>query len=455
MAEPASSSHLISVSSYVWQLAAIGVCLALLAFTSLSEAALMRVELGRARQLAQEGRRGARGLVRLVERRQEVLSNLVLVINLCIIIASAYTTEVTIGLSLGSTRWVPVSSVGMILVILILCEVTPKTYAVRRAEAVGLLAGPLLNAFDRVVSPVGRFLYLIAIWLIRHAVVPLIGGRVTPARPRYSDEEVMALVAEGEAEGDIEEEEKEMIHGVIEFADKVAREVMTPRTDMVCVSGDSSLLEAARISEETGFSRLPVYEENVDHIIGILYVKDMLSAVQTGRSELAARQVARKPPPLVPESKKLTEVLNLMQRHRLHMAIVIDEYGGTAGLVAIEDLLEEIFGEIQDEHDFEAEPVRVVDETTLVLDARVSTDEVKDRLGITIPEGDFDSVGGFILDQLGRLPVAGEKLTWRNTDFIVEEVSENRIQRVRVILQPVEEGQLGPSDGEEQEGEQG
>jgi CBS domain containing-hemolysin-like protein len=141
---------------------------------------------------------------------------------------------------------------------------------------------------------------------------------------------------------------------------------------------------------------------------------------------------------MVPESRQVHEVLRLMQRKRLHMAIVIDEYGGTAGLVTIEDLLEEIFGEIRDEHDVELEPIRPIDEHSAVVDARVSVDDIEDHFGVELPEGEFDSIGGFILDQLGHLPAAGEQLSWRNLDFTVEAVSENRIQRIRIVRRPEE-----------------
>ncbi len=229
-----------------------------------------------------------------------------------------------------------------------------------------------------------------------------------------------------------------MIAGVIEFADKVAREVMTPRTDIVWIPADAPLVEAAQVSERTGYSRLPVCVEDVDHIVGILYMKDVISALRAGGPQLTAGQVARKPVPMVPESKKIAELLNLMQRKRLHMAIVIDEYGGTAGLVTIEDLLEEIFGEIRDEHDFESEPISPLDERTAVVDARISVDDFEDHFGVNLPEGDFDSLGGFMLDQLGHLPAVGEQASWRSLDFIVEAVSENRIQRVRVVRNPEE-----------------
>jgi len=277
-------------------------------------------------------------------------------------------------------------------------------------------------------------------------LAPVIGGQATPSAPVYSDAEVMAMVSEGEEKGDIEEGEMEMIHGVIEFSDKVTREVMTPRTDMVCVPAETSLLETARVSEETGYSRLPVYEESVDHIVGIVYAKDMVVALEGDGSGLTAIDIARKPAAVVPESKQVSEVLHLMQRNRLHMAIAIDEYGGTAGLVTIEDLLEEIFGEIRDEYDTESERFHVVSDTVTTADAWASIDEIEDRLGVTLPEGEFDSIGGFILDQLGRLPAVGEQVVWGNLEFTVERVSENRILRVRVVRM-VEEAE-GEQDGE-------
>ena len=440
MGDGGLATALSGLGAYLPQVTAVGFCLLLLAFCSLSEAALVRVTPGRARQWVEEGRRGARGLERLVANRQRVLSSLVLLINVSVIVVAAYTTSITIGLSGGSERWVPLASLAMILVILVVCEVAPKTYGVHKAEAVAGAVAPLVSFLHVLARPFANVLYLVAMWVIRRLVVPVFGGEAVAGSSPYSDAEVLAIVSAGEAEGDVEAEEKEMIQGVIEFAETVAREVMTPRTDMACVPAEATLLEAARISGETGYSRLPVYEGDVDHIIGILYAKDMVSALERDGASLTAAETARKPPPVVPESKKVSEVLHLMQRNRLHMAVVIDEYGGTAGLVTIEDLLEEIFGELRDEYDVEAEPVHVVSETVLVLDARVSTDEVEDQLGVALPEGDFDSVGGFILDQLGRLPTAGEKLAWRNLEFTVEAVGENRILKVRVEKRPEEGG---------------
>lgn len=433
MIDPSSASLTTDFGRFGGQIAAIVLCWLLLSFASLAEAALVRLEVVRVRQLAAERGWLGQRLLELVENRQEVLSTLILLINLAIIAASAYTTEVVIRITGGSERWILAASFAMILFLLIFCEVTPKTYGVRRAEKVGLAVVPVLFVLHKVVRPVGRVLHLVGMAIIRRVLIPVIGGEALAGLPMYSDQEVLEMVAEGQANGDIEQEEREMIAGVIEFADKVTREVMTPRTDMAWIAAGTSLAEAAQISERTGYSRLPVCVDDVDHVVGILYAKDMISALGAGRPELTADQVSRKPVPLVPESRKIGEVLNLMQRKRLHMAIVIDEYGGTAGLVTIEDLLEEIFGEIRDEHDFEAEPINRIDENTAVVDARVSVADVESLFGVDLPQGEFDSIGGLVLDQLGHVPSTGESATWRNLHLTVDAVSENRIERVRVV----------------------
>ncbi len=447
MTDPTLPRILAEASAIRGELAVIIGCWCVLAFSSLSEAALARVEMSRARQLAEE--RGSKRLLALVENRQEVLSTLILLVNLAVIVVSAYTTQIAIRLSGGHPTSLLGASVAMIAFILIFCELTPKTYGVRKAETVALALAPLLFTVHWIARPAARLIHLSGVGIIRRVVAPIAGGRALAGLPQYTDQEVLEMVSEGEAKGGIEEEERDMIAGVIEFADKVAREVMTPRTDMVWVEEGASLVEAARISEETGYSRLPVCVEDVDHVVGILYMKDTVPAFKPGAPETTAGALARRPAPVVPESKKVHEVLHLMQRRRLHMAIVIDEYGGTAGLVTIEDLLEEIFGEIRDEHDVEVEPIRQVDETTSLVDARVSVDDFEDHFETKLPKGEFDSIGGFILDRLGRLPAMGEQLSWRDLDFMVEDVSENRVKRVRVSRRSEAHG--GESDSEDAE----
>ncbi|MCJ7750086.1 MAG: DUF21 domain-containing protein, partial [Armatimonadetes bacterium] len=215
MSDPSSAIALTEVGKFSGQIVAVVICWLLLGFSSLSEAALVRMETVRARQLAEERGWGAQRLVYLVSNRQEVLSSLILLINLSIIGAAAYTTEIAIHLSGGDLRWIALASAGMIVFLLIFCEVTPKTFGVRRAESVALALAPLLFVVYRVVSPLGRLLHLVGLVIIRRALVPVFGGKALAGLPRYSDAEVLELVGEGEVNGDIETEEREMIAGVI------------------------------------------------------------------------------------------------------------------------------------------------------------------------------------------------------------------------------------------------
>ncbi len=370
-----------------------------------------------------------------------MLSSLIVLINLAVIVVSACTTMIAISLGGGSARLVPIFSLAMIVFILIFCELTPKTFAVGRAGSIALVLAPVIEGLHLAARPLARLLHALAAAVNRRLIVPVIGGQVTPRWPAYTDEEVIELVAAGEAQGSVEEEELEMIEGVIEFADKVVREVMTPRTDIIGVPAEATLAEAAQVGRESGYSRLPVYQGSIDTVVGILYAKDMVIALQSDTPERTAEEVARKPAPFVPESKRLHEVLQFMQRNRLHMVIVIDEYGGTSGLATIEDLVEEIFGELQDEYDVEIEPIRQVGENSFLLDASVGVGEVEDELDMKLPEGDYDSIGGFLLDLLGRLPMPGEQVTWKNLLFTVEAVSRNRIRQIRLERQPVAEGE--------------
>ena len=233
MSDPSSAIALTEVGRFSGQIVAVVICWLLLGFSSLSEAALVRMETVRARELAEERGRGAQRLVYLVSNRQEVLSSLILLINLSIIVASAYTTEIAIHLSGGDQRWIALASAGMIVFLLVFCEVTPKTFGMRRSESVALALAPLLYVIYRVMHPLGRLLHLVGLFIIRRALVPVFGGKALAGLPRYSDAEVLELVGEGQVNGDIETEERDMIVGVIEFADKVTREVMTPRTEIM------------------------------------------------------------------------------------------------------------------------------------------------------------------------------------------------------------------------------
>jgi len=245
------------------------------------------------------------------------------------------------------------------------------------------------------------------------------------------DSDILSLVEREEAAGGVEEQERRMIRGIIALEDKTAREIMVPRIDMSAVDVEDGISEVAAIVNERGFSRVPVYRENIDDIIGIMYAKDVLRAMSNGNARPSLADLVREPV-FIPESKRLDELLTEMQTTHSHMAIVVDEYGGTAGLVTIEDLLEEIVGEIEDEYDIARPAMEVISPDEVVLDAGMDTDILKELFGFEVDSDDFDTVGGFLIHALGRLPVVGDEITADGLTMRVLSMSGRRVRRLRI-----------------------
>ena len=255
-------------------------------------------------------------------------------------------------------------------------------------------------------------------------------------------EKQLETVAEavGANGADLEEEEREMIHGVVELADTEVKEIMLPRPDMVCVDQNSSLDQMRELVKKSGHSRIPIYKENIDNITGIIHVKDLFLKETQGKKITNLSQLARKAY-FIPETKKIDELLKEFKRDKNHMAIVVDEYGGTAGLVTLEDILEEIVGEIQDEYDMEVPPIQKLDDGTYRVDARVSIEDLNEELGTKIAQKGFETVGGFIYDLVGSVPEEGKVLEFKSPEIelkiVVEKVEGQRIKTVKVTLTPI------------------
>jgi CBS domain containing-hemolysin-like protein len=259
-----------------------------------------------------------------------------------------------------------------------------------------------------------------------------------PEGPFVTDEDLRQLVDIDDDE-ESEEEEQELIHSVFEFSDTIVREVMVPRPDMVVLPSDATLEQALETITQAGYSRIPIFDGDIDNIVGVLYAKDLLKRSTEDGSTRAA--TLSRAPLFVPEQKKLAELLREMQEQRVHMAIVIDEYGGTAGLVTIEDLVEEIVGEIVDEYDKEEPLVEPLGDGALRVDAKLGIDEVNELLGVELPDDDWDTVGGLVYELTGRVPVPGETVRFASIEFQTERVTGRRIQKVviRRVTAPVEE----------------
>jgi len=321
---------------------------------------------------------------------------------------------------------VGIEVVAITSAILFFGELIPKLQALRDPEKWALGSARILQAVKWLASPVSVPLALLA------------GGlaRLFGIRPQQtftlSEEEIRALFHVGEKHGVLEEEEREMIHSIFEFGDTIAREVMVPRIDVVAVEKEISLPDLIATIQKFGHSRIPVFDGRIDNIIGVIHAKDLLPALREPESFEALKVI--RPPFFIPEEKKIDDLLREFQSSKVHMAIVVDEYGGTAGVVTLEDIIEEIVGEIQDEYDREQPLVTRMDETTLIASGRVPIYDLNEHLdSLTIEESEaYDTLGGFVYSQLGRLPRRGDRFEFESLRFTVEELVGKRIVRVRI-----------------------
>jgi putative hemolysin len=415
-------------SSYSW-VGVLAVLFALSALFSGSETAITALSKARLRKLKEDRVKGAETLERLLANTPRLLSTIILGNTLVNIIAASVATEVAIRVY--GSYGVGIASGLTTLAILIFGEITPKTYAVRRPEKVALATFRLVAAFSYVLYPISKVLLVIANGILR-----LLGQEAIKQGPFMTADEIKTVVAIGEEEGVLEEEERKMIHSILEFGDTIVKEVMVPRTDMVAIEADRTVEEALGIARKHGYSRIPVYEGSLDNVIGILYVKDLLNFFDRGKLDVLVKDVAREPF-FVPETKRVDELLREFQVNKTHMAIVVDEYGGTAGLVTLEDLLEEIVGEIFDEYDFEEEKrIEEVAPGEWLFDGRVDIDGVEELLGIGFEEEEAETIGGAITSLLGHVPMEGEEVEFGGYRFAVEKVAGRRVKLIRATKVP-------------------
>jgi putative hemolysin len=408
------------------------VCFFVAALASGTETALTSVGRLRVRFLAEQGSQAAGILQRLRSDPNRFLSTVLFVNTLALIVASTSTAllsdDVFTGLGvpsgwrLGLTLLV---SFVLSVILLIAAEVTPKTLAITHAERVALAAaGPV----DRLASFLGPIL-----WAVTFISRGITGGRAARA-PYLTEEELISLLHVSEEQGVIEEQEHQMIHGIIEIGDKTVREIMVPRTDIVAVELHADLREVVRIFKEHRHTRLPVFEQDIDHVVGLIHTKDLLLFYTLSTSQKFDMDKLLRHIEFTPEQKKVDELLHDMRTKKVHMMIVVDEYGGTAGLVTLEDLLEEIVGEIRDEYDSaEEDELVMLNDHEARVDAGFPLEELNSRLGLAIEEsGDYDSVGGYVHSVLGKIATPGDTFRGGRAQWTVEKVKGRRIESIRL-----------------------
>jgi len=399
-------------------------------FFSGAEIALYSSGKVRIRRLADEGSERALLVSERLQRPNRLLATILIWNNLVNILATAIATGLAI--QFFGNRGIGIATGVMTFLILVFGEITPKGYCTKNAVEVSLKIGKPISWLMRLSSPL-----ISLITAFTNRLITLLGGEPKIGLPFVTEEEIKLLVSIGEAEGTIEKEEKEMISGVFEFGETVAKEVMIPRIDIDRIEATKPLEEAMGLVLQTGHSRTPVYDENIDNIIGILFTKDLLRYMKEGKGGMAVKEGMREAI-FIPESKALPELLKEMREKRNQMAIVVDEYGGTEGLITLEDILEEIVGEILDEYDVEEAGIQKQPDGSVRIDARTDIDEVNEAFHIPLPSTEFETIGGLVFNTLQKVPVPGDRVTIEGVELIVEKMRGRRISKVKMRTPPTE-----------------
>ena len=408
-----------------WLLVAIVVLLVLTAGLTAAEAALARITRPRAEDLAAEGRRHGDVLADVVRRPEQTITTLVFLRIACLLahatLVGALANDVLGPVGMGVAIALDVA------VVFVLAETAPKTWAVLDPERVALAVARPVRAVAAVAPLRWAARALIG---LTNVVLPGKGLKHGPFVS--SDDELLAVAEIGVEEGVIEEEERALIESIITFGDTIVREVMVPRPDMVTVSAQFRVADVMEVFLLNGYSRMPVCREGLDDVIGLAYAKDLMGAERDGKQGVPVLELVR-PARFVPETKRVPDMLREMQRDKFHMAIVVDEYGGTAGLVTLEDLIEELVGEITDEFDIDDPIVEPLPGGGIRVHARTPLDEVNDLLGARLPEGDWDTVGGLVYDRIGHVPVEGESVDVPGWRLTAQRIQGRRIGRVSIV----------------------
>lgn len=431
------------------------------AFFAMSEIAVVSLNDNKIKKMAEDGHKKAKKVIKLTSSSSSFLSTIQIGVTLAGFLASASASQAFVDRfghfliealgTFGNHNQGLINTVSLVIVTLIMSyfslvfgELVPKRLALQNPEKVSFAVVGILLCVRTCLKP-----FVVILSLSTNLMLRILGIDPNEEPENVTEEEIRMMVDVGEEKGVIEESQKEMINNIFEFDDITAEDIMTHRTDILAVEVTDSLEEAAKIAIEEGFSRIPVYEDDLDNIVGLIYAKDLLPF--TGKTYPHEITVGEKMRSVycVPESKKCGSLFKEMTEKHIQMAIVVDEYGGTAGLVTMEDLIESILGNIQDEYDQEDEDIEQLSETIFTIDGITDIDEVSEKIGRSLPEGDYDTLGGMIMAQLGYIPTGDTQPTVEvnHTLFTVLTVEDRRIEKVRVEMLPI------PKEEEEKEEE--
>ncbi|WP_294372728.1 HlyC/CorC family transporter [uncultured Clostridium sp.] len=418
--------------SYIWQIIVLIILIALSSFFSMSETALMSLSKIRLRHMVEEGVPKAKRVEKLIEDPNKLLGAILIGNNVVNIGASSIAT--ILATNIFGSSGAGIATGVMTILILIFGEITPKSIAKQKAESVSMKVSKFIEFVVIIFKP---FIYIFT--MISSFFIRLVGCNPNEDESFITEEELKTMVGVSEEEGVLENVEKEMIFNVFDFADQQVKDVMVQRVDIVSIDQEATYDEVMNVIKSEQFSRIPVYNETIDNIIGFLNVKD-LAMVENLREDFNVKKYMREPFYTF-EFKKIVELFKEMKKSRNHIAVVLDEYGGTVGIITIEDLVEEIVGDIEDEYDDYNKSVEIVKDGEYVFDGSVRLHDISDLIGMNIDSEEFDSIGGLMIGELGRMPEKNEEVLFRNLRLVAEEVEKNRVKKVRMFIDKVEDSE--------------
>jgi putative hemolysin len=427
-------------------------------FFAASEISLISLRKSRVRHLVKSGNAVARRVQKLQEEPERFLGTAQIGVTLVGTLAAAIGGVIAVKQIKPILAAVPVPFIqgaaeplavalmvgGITYVTIVLGELVPKSLAIRHSERVAFFTSKPIDVLSRIFFVVLRILAISS-----NVVLSLFHLEHAHESGFISEDEVKYLIREGRKRGVFEPSEEDLIHSVFRFADTVVKEVMVPRIDIVAVETGAGLDEVLRIMNEKGFSRLPVYAETIDNVIGVVYLKDILPLHMANEPFQLGRMLRK--PYIVPPNKSVSVLLKEMREKRIHLALVMDEYGGTDGLVTMEDLIEEIVGDIQDEQEKVLREIEEVAANRYIVDGKTDIGKVNGHLAVSLPEDEFETIGGFVLGLFGRLPAEGDQVRHDNLMFTVLRLRKNRIARVRILKLQAESRERESEEGGDDE----
>jgi len=399
------------------------ICLLLSAFFSSSETAFVSLQRIRVEHLVETEVKGAKRVARMIKRPEKLLSTILLGNNFVNTAAAALAT--VIAVSIWGEQGILIATIGVTILLLVFSETTPKTIATHHAERLSLTFARPIGFISWLLTP-----FVIVLSWIASGFSKLVGGEPVP-RSLVSEEEIRTMISVGHKEGAVEEEEAEMLHKVFDFGDRPVREVMVPRPEVVCIEEGSKIAEFLSLYAESPLSRFPVYQENMDNVVGVLSIKDVLMAQAKGAitDESAIDDLVR-PAYFAPETKRINKLFAEMRDKNYRMAVVVDEYGGTAGIVSLSRLVEEIVGPVGDELAAAEKEYEVINEYTFQIDGSMRIEEANEEMDLGLPEGDYETVAGFVLDLLGHIPKLNDQLRYKGLKLVITEMRGVKIEKI-------------------------